>query len=37
MHYQVGSQVDAEDGDGAQRQRDAGNDEHDEGSDLRDV
>ena len=35
--YHVGAQVDAEDGDGAQRQWDVGHDEQQEGRDLRDV
>lgn len=35
--YHVGSQVDAEDGDGAQRQWDVDQDEEQEGGDLRDV
>ena len=35
--YHVSSQVDTEDGDGSQRQRDVGDDEEEEGGDLRDV
>ncbi|KFQ42112.1 hypothetical protein N333_10477, partial [Nestor notabilis] len=35
--HHVGAQVDAEDGDGAQGQRDVGHDEEQEGGDLRDV
>lgn len=35
--HHVGAQVDAEDGDGAQRQWDVGHDEQQEGRDLRDV
>ena len=35
--HHVGAQVDAEDGDGAQRQWDVGHDEQQEGCDLRDV
>lgn len=35
--YHVSSQVDTEDGDGAQRQRDIDNNEEQEGGDLRDV
>lgn len=35
--YHVSSQVDTEDGDGAQRQRDIDDNEEQEGGDLRDV
>lgn len=35
--YHVGTQVDAEDGDGAKGQWDVGHDEEQEGCDLRDV
>lgn len=37
ISYHVGSQVDAEDGDGAQRQWDVDQDEEQEGGDLWDV
>lgn len=35
--HHVSAQVDAEDGDSSQRKRNAGNDEEEEGRDLRDV
>ena len=35
--YQIGSEIDAEDGDSSEGQRDVGEDEYEEGTDLRDV
>ena len=35
--YQIGSEIDAEDGDSSEGQRDVGEDEDEEGTDLRDV